>query len=232
MEHDGILIVILLDIRTQNRSITCKNPVLPPTTSSWRLRSSVSPIALLYSFEFSLACLQSLTNILLITHCLVLSASEAQDFHTICRSNMKYMYWSITQQLAHHTINGCNLRTGDLAGTGTLSGLVRLRLLGVTIPCLFKGRKIANRSHPSLPNQDKTSFGSLLELTWSGANELEIPRSAATPEDVIKRKFIEDGDAILMTGWCEATDGSYRIGFGDCVGTLLPWNGSGRGRKD
>jgi fumarylacetoacetase len=44
---------------------------------------------------------------------------------TVCRSNLKYMYWTFKQQLAHHTINGCNMRPGDLCGTGTISGPVR-----------------------------------------------------------------------------------------------------------
>ena len=44
--------------------------------------------------------------------------------HTVATSNMKYMYWSIYQQLVHHTITGCNMRPGDLIGTGTLSGPV------------------------------------------------------------------------------------------------------------
>jgi 2-keto-4-pentenoate hydratase/2-oxohepta-3-ene-1,7-dioic acid hydratase in catechol pathway len=50
--------------------------------------------------------------------------SQASSFETIAKSNIKYMYWSITQQLAHHTVNGCNMRSGDLGGTGTLSGPV------------------------------------------------------------------------------------------------------------
>jgi fumarylacetoacetase len=40
----------------------------------------------------------------------------------ISKSNLKYMYWSFKQQLAHHSINGCNMRTGDLLGSGTISG--------------------------------------------------------------------------------------------------------------
>jgi fumarylacetoacetase len=63
----------------------------------------------------------------------------------ICRSNAKYLYWNVCQQLAHHTINGCNLRTGDLLATGTISG----------------------------PTPD--SYGSLLELTWRGSKPLTLP---------------------------------------------------------
>jgi fumarylacetoacetase len=63
---------------------------------------------------------------------------------TVCRSNFKYMYWNIAQQLAHHTVNGCNIRTGDLYASGTISG-------------------------PS-----PGSYGSLLELTWNGQKPLHL----------------------------------------------------------
>jgi len=56
----------------------------------------------------------------------------------ICSSNFKYMYWNMAQQLAHHTVNGCNIRCGDLMGSGTISG----------------------------PTPD--SYGSMLELAWKG----------------------------------------------------------------
>jgi fumarylacetoacetase len=60
----------------------------------------------------------------------------------ICNSNFKYMYWNMSQQLAHHTVNGCNVRCGDLMGSGTISG--------------------------STPD----SFGSMLELAWKGTKPL------------------------------------------------------------
>ncbi len=65
--------------------------------------------------------------------------------HRICASNFKYLYWNICQQVAHHTINGCNLRTGDLLASGTVSG----------------------------PTPD--SYGSLLELSWRGSKPLAFP---------------------------------------------------------
>lgn len=52
------------------------------------------------------------------------TASESSKFETVTVSNLKHMYWSITQQLAHHTVNGCNLRPGDMGATGTISGPV------------------------------------------------------------------------------------------------------------
>ncbi len=65
--------------------------------------------------------------------------------HRLSRTNFKYLYWSMAQQLAHHTINGCVMRPGDLLASGTISG----------------------------PPPD--SYGSLLELTWRGERPIELP---------------------------------------------------------
>ncbi|MGN6318990.1 fumarylacetoacetase [Trinickia sp.] len=102
---------------------------------------------------------------------------------TICRTNFKYMYWTMAQQLAHHTVSGCNTRVGDLMGSGTISG----------------------------PTPD--SFGSLLELTWNGARPLSIEGGGT-------RTFIVDGDELALAGWCQGA--GYRVGFGACVGKILP----------
>jgi len=75
----------------------------------------------------------------------VLLQSEQMDVpETIATSNFKYMYWSICQQLAHHTVNGCNARPGDLLGSGTISG------------------------------PDKHERGSMLELSWRGTEPIEL----------------------------------------------------------
>ena len=63
---------------------------------------------------------------------------------TICKSNFKYMYWNMAQQLAHHTVNGCNVRCGDLMGSGTISG------------------------------STEDSYGSMLELAWRGTKPLNL----------------------------------------------------------
>ncbi|TDG08904.1 fumarylacetoacetase [Paraburkholderia guartelaensis] len=107
----------------------------------------------------------------------------AAEATTIARTNFRHMYWTMAQQLAHHTVAGCNTRVGDLMGSGTISG----------------------------PTPD--SFGSLLELTWNAKNPLEL-KSGGT------RGFIEDGDELTLAGWCKG-DG-YRVGFGACVGKILP----------
>lgn len=73
-----------------------------------------------------------------------------EDPTTICRTNLKYMYWNIRQQLAHHTVNGCNLQVGDVCASGTISG-------------------------PS-----PGSYGSLLELSWNGQRPLHVGNDVRT----------------------------------------------------
>ncbi|MDD3772005.1 MAG: fumarylacetoacetase [Weeksellaceae bacterium] len=108
---------------------------------------------------------------------------EKGEENLICSSNFKYMYWNMAQQLAHHTVNGCNIEAGDMYASGTISG------------------------------KSKDSFGSMLELTWSGAEPLQL-------KDGSERKFIEDNDTIIMRAWCEK-DG-IRVGFGEVSGKILP----------
>ncbi|MFM0174597.1 fumarylacetoacetase [Paraburkholderia sediminicola] len=108
---------------------------------------------------------------------------QAKEASTIALTNFKHMYWTMAQQLAHHTVSGCNTRVGDLMGSGTISG----------------------------PTED--SFGSLLELTWNGKKPLELQEGGT-------RSFIEDGDELTLAGWCQGE--GYRVGFGACVGEILP----------
>jgi fumarylacetoacetase len=101
----------------------------------------------------------------------------------ITASNFRTMYWNICQQLAHHTVNGCNARPGDLYASGTISG------------------------------PGKHERGSMLELSWRGAEPIELPNGES-------RTFLEDGDTVTITGRCRA-DG-ITVGFGEVSGTLLP----------
>ncbi len=73
-----------------------------------------------------------------------LTPAESPTAQRICATNSKFLYWSIYQQLTHHTCNGCDLHAGDLLASGTISG----------------------------PSAD--SFGSLLELTWRGSRPLHV----------------------------------------------------------
>lgn len=74
-----------------------------------------------------------------------LKTAQMDEAETVARSNAKYLYWSPEQQLAHHTVNGCNARPGDLMASGTISG------------------------------ETEDSYGSFLELTWRGSRPIELP---------------------------------------------------------
>merc|ERR1712156_110013 len=101
----------------------------------------------------------------------------------VSQSNFKYMYWTMKQQLAHHTITGCNMRPGDLLASGTISG------------------------------PESSSYGSMLELSWRGSKTVPL-------QDGGERKFLQDGDTVIMTGVCKGQ--KFNIGFGSVMGEVLP----------
>ena len=90
------------------------------------------------------------------------------DATTICQSNYKYMYWSMVQQLAHHTVNGCNVNVGDMCASGTISG------------------------------KEETSYGSMLELSWKGTKPIKLnggnERKFIEDGDTITLKGYAEGD--------------------------------------
>jgi fumarylacetoacetase len=102
----------------------------------------------------------------------------------LTQTSFALMYWTVAQMIAHHTSNGCNLELGDLIGSGTVSG------------------------------PEKSSWGSLLELTARGTEPIEL----ATGE---RRGFIEDGDDIILRGYCQRP-GYTLIGFGEARAMVLP----------
>lgn len=108
-------------------------------------------------------------------------APAGAEATTISRTNHKFMAYSFAQMIAHHTISGCAMCTGDLIGSGTISG----------------------------PTRD--SVGSLLELSWNGRDPFAVAGGTRT--------FIEDGDTLILGG---RAVGDYTVGFGRCVGTILP----------
>jgi len=69
---------------------------------------------------------------------------EGSEEQIVCNSNFKYMYWNMAQQIAHHTMNGCNLNVGDMMGSGTISG------------------------------KSEDSYGSMLELAWAGSKPVQL----------------------------------------------------------
>lgn len=97
---------------------------------------------------------------------------ENGEENLICESNYKHMYWNMTQQLAHHTVNGCNVEVGDLYASGTISG------------------------------SDPKSFGSMLELTWRGQNPLQLSngqeRKFIDDNDTITMKAWAEKDGVRV----------------------------------
>ena len=108
---------------------------------------------------------------------------EGTEEQVVTQSNFKYMYWNMAQQLAHHTANGCNIKTGDLYGSGTISG------------------------------SDPSQFGSMLEISWRGTKPVPM-------KDGSERKFIQDGDTVIMRGFAKQKE--LRIGFGEVSTKVLP----------
>ncbi|WP_338377985.1 fumarylacetoacetase [uncultured Flavobacterium sp.] len=95
----------------------------------------------------------------------------------ISKSNFKYMYWTMAQQLAHHTVNGCRVNSGDMMGSGTISG----------------------------PTPD--SYGSMLELTWGGKNPIKLndgtERKFINDNDtIIMRGYCKNNDMRIGFGEC------------------------------
>ena len=99
---------------------------------------------------------------------------------TVSHSNFKYMYWNMNQQLAHHTVNGCNLNVGDLMASGTISG------------------------------KDPNSYGSMLELSWAGSKPVELNEGGTRKfiqdnDTVIMRGYCEKGPIRIGFGSVSST---------------------------
>jgi fumarylacetoacetase len=115
-------------------------------------------------------------------------APQGGGEQVVTRAEFSGMYWTMAQQLAHVTVNGTNVRPGDLYGSGTVSG------------------------------PEPGSWGSMIEITRNGAEPLRLG-------DGSQRTFLHDGDTVTIRGRCDRP-GRPRIGFGECVGTILPAEGS------
>ena len=102
----------------------------------------------------------------------VLISSKKFSDYSIVKSNYKYMYWNMCQQLAHHTINGCNINSGDMMASGTISG------------------------------ENASSFGSMLELSWKGTKPLKMPdgstRKFINDNDIITMKAFSEKDGLRI----------------------------------
>jgi len=106
-------------------------------------------------------------------------APENGDETKICTSNFKYMYWNMSQQLAHHTVNGCNVNSGDMMGSGTISG------------------------------KTPDSYGSMLELTWRGEKPLTLSdgteRKFINDNDtVVMKGYCKNNEVRIGFGECRS----------------------------
>ncbi|WP_189377526.1 fumarylacetoacetase [Thalassotalea profundi] len=110
--------------------------------------------------------------------------SQVEPAVQLSQSNFNDSYWTVAQMVAHHTVNGCNLQSGDMFGSGTQSG----------------------------PTPDQA--GSMLELSNAGSEPISLPNGET-------RTFLEDGDNVIMKGWCQK-EGAARIGFGEVSAIILP----------
>jgi len=93
----------------------------------------------------------------------------------VCLSNFKHLYWNMSQQLAHHTINGCNIRRGDMLASGTISG------------------------------PEPTSYGSMLEISWKGTKPIKLNDGTERKfiqdrDSVIMRAHCNNGSTKLGFG--------------------------------
>lgn len=161
-----------------------------------------------------------------------------QQAARVSTSNLKYLYWTFPQMAVHHTVGGCNLRPGDLMGSGTISGneehelgcLLEMSRGGsrdvVLLPAGSSGSEMATEGASTLGRNNasgetgQTGGGGNLNCTphpQSGA-------SGAAAGSVVRR-YLLDGDTVVLSGHCQG-DG-YRVGFGECRGTVLPSRAQG-----
>jgi fumarylacetoacetase len=112
--------------------------------------------------------------------------------HTLGTSNLKYLYWTPFQQLTHHAASGCGMATGDLIGTGTISGSgVNEKGEMAELGCLYEAERT------------KTSV---------------LPQGTGR----YQAGYLEDGDEIVLEGWCEDDQGRTVFGFGQSRGQIIP----------
>lgn len=107
----------------------------------------------------------------------VLIKPQGGDENLVCHSNFRHMYWNMAQQLAHQTVNGCNINPGDMYGSGTISG----------------------------PTPD--SYGSMLELSWKGTKPIKLSNGSERKfildnDEIIMRGYAEN--AKVRVGFGEA----------------------------
>jgi fumarylacetoacetase len=103
----------------------------------------------------------------------------------------------------------CGLETGDLLGTGTISGDVGVLLkIENLLLIIFTSQAVDDQGN-------KKELGCLYEATQGGSQFISL-------QDGTQMKYLQDEDEIVLEGWCEDEEGKMVLGFGECRGTLLP----------
>jgi len=100
-----------------------------------------------------------------------IQGKDMKKAHTVCQANASYLYWTFAQQITHHSVNGCNMRPGDLLGTGTISG------------------------------PEPHEYGSMLELSWKGTKPLKLPdgeRRFLRDEDTVLMSAYSQGKGFKI----------------------------------
>ena len=137
----------------------------------------------------------------------LIKVPEIPDKETLlAKSNFKNMYCTMKQQLTHHTITGCIVNPGDLLASRTISGDTR-DAYGSMLEISWRGKEPF-----LLDDEGKVS------IIFSKQKDYMIIRKVFTLK--VRRVFLKDGDNITIKGHCQGE--GYRIGFGECTGTVLP----------
>jgi fumarylacetoacetase len=153
---------------------------LAPYRSAAPIRQPGDPAPLPYLFDTSDQAAGGIDVDLEVLLCTAMMRAENIDPQALSLSSTRHMYWTVAQMIAHHTSGGCNLRPGDLLGTGTIS------------------------------TPDDTGYGSLLEMTGNGSRALQLPSGESRTflqdgdEIFIRARAQRPGAAPIGFGECRA----------------------------
>jgi fumarylacetoacetase len=141
----------------------------------------------------------------------LLTGIGGDNIYNVTSTNLNELYWTPYQQATHLTSAGEGLSTGDIFGTGTISSAVRgsaSRLVYFHTDVLFDDVQRTDS------NGEKTGLACLVERS--------LPRTSLSSLRENKIMFLEDGDELVMEGWCVNKINGVRFGFGQCRGTVTP----------
>jgi fumarylacetoacetase len=166
-----------------------------------------------------------------------LSATATAAPVTVTRTSLRNMHWTMAQQLAHHTVTGCNVLPGDLMGSGTISGgaageggcMLELTRNG-SEPLDFaelrrKQQQQQQQQQQQLQGDDSSTSSTSSakpqqQQQQTGSSSDGSSGNSASEQKQELRSWLLDGDVVSLTGYCQGD--SYRVGFGSCTGKVAP----------